>query len=190
VISANDPVTLSASMKRGNPALAIGTQSGVVELFLAPSFHNASDVLLSRTLQISRPTFVRPIPNTIPQRFEPALVEGTEATLTYLDYPTISAIHFPSSAFVEFDSQAVFSLLDISISPEQGGLHVSLKGHPSRIYSVADLNEARTKNLQLTRFNELMNNQPVKAIFGALVWLVSTTLATYKLKNEFTREHK
>lgn len=190
VISANDPVTLSASMKGGNPALAIRTQSGVVELFLAPSFHTASDVLLTRTLQISSPMFVRPIPNTIPQRFESALVEDTEATLTYLDYPSIGALHFPSSAFVEFDSQAVFSLLDISISPEKGGLHISLKGHPSRIYSVADLNEAQTKNLQLTRFTELMNNQPVKAISAALVWLMSTTIAAYKLKKEFARENK
>src|SRR5580658_5570921 len=115
-------------------------------------------MLPGQPLQLSHPEFLISIPNAnlnpkaqadrnlIP--YKSSLVG--EGQITYRDFPEKPAGHIPRGAFLHFSDEASLQLTGLSVVPSAGAIQIELKGHPSSIYSTADLSGSVRVSYQMS----------------------------------------
>ncbi len=200
ILDANGGVDVyRAYMSAGDESLSLNSRSGTSHLFFVPERKVLNDLLLSRSIDITGPAFVREIANLTPEqesrplnRYVSAIDANATNTITYLDYPQVPQVTLPKSAVLFLDKSAIFRLDSMDIPENIDEFHLTMEGRPSLIYSEVgksggDRNSAH--NYQLDLFTALKASK-FWVVLAVATWFMSSTLAARKVLTELKNENK
>ena len=189
--SPNQPATFAVDLDHKNLDFRIVPRHGPLDLLFEPISDLGASLLPTGFLQLSRPEFLRPIPNATPldspdsASYTSSLLEQGTNDIVYAGLPETAVRPISPHALLYFSDDTIFTLTALSISRSTGAIQIELQGRPHYIYSISK--SSGRQDYQMTLLDYLMGNKPVQSVFIIGTWLATTTVAIYKFVKEIRK---